>query len=119
MKDVKALCAEGGFHLTKFVSNSKHVLLSIPEEDRRKCLHDKELRFGTLSTEKALRIHWDINQDKLVFCINFKEKSSTKRGMLSVVSAIYDPLELVSPFLLESRRIYRCCVKSNWPGMIL
>ena len=27
MKDVKALCAEGGFHLTKFVSNSKHLCL--------------------------------------------------------------------------------------------
>ena len=48
MKDVKAFCAEGGFHLTKFVSNSKHVLLSIPEGDRRKSLHDQEsgLRIG-------------------------------------------------------------------------
>ena len=40
IKDVKALCAEGGFHLTKFVSNSKHVLLSI-SEDRKKGLHDQ------------------------------------------------------------------------------
>ena len=47
MKDVKALCAEGGLHLTKFVSNSKHVLLSIPKEERRKDLHDQELRLGT------------------------------------------------------------------------
>ena len=57
IKYVKALCAEGGFHLTKFVSNSKHVLLPIPEGDRRKGLHDQKLRLGTLPTEKARGIH--------------------------------------------------------------
>ena len=111
IKDVKALYAEGRFHLTKFVSNSKHVLLSISEEDRRKVLHDQELRLGTLPTKKALGIHWDIKEDKLGFCINFKEKPSTKCGMLSMVSSIYDPLGLVSPFLF--------CVTINWLGMIL
>ena len=35
MKDVRAMCAEGSFHLTKFVSNIKDSLLSIPEEERR------------------------------------------------------------------------------------
>ena len=40
MKDVKALYAEEGFHLTKFFSNNKRVLLSIPERDRRQGLHD-------------------------------------------------------------------------------
>ena len=63
IKDVKALYAEGGFHLTKFVSNSKHFLLSIPE-DRRKGFHDQELRLGTLPTETALSIHWDIQSVK-------------------------------------------------------
>ena len=35
MKDVRAMCAEGSFHLTEFVSNIKDSLLSIPEEERR------------------------------------------------------------------------------------
>ena len=99
---MKALCAEVGFHLTKFVSNSKYVL-SMPEGDRRKGLHDQELRLGTLPTEKALDINWHIKEDKLGFCINFKEKPSTKHGMLSMVNSIYDALEVVSPFLLECR----------------
>ena len=113
MKDVKVPCAEGGFHLTKFVSNSKHVLLSMPEGDRRKSLHDQESRLERstdlqrkhLSTEKALGTNFDLKEDKLGFCIKFKEKPSTKRGMLSMMSSIYDPLGLVSPFLLEGRRI--------------
>ena len=86
-------------------SNSKHGLLSILERDRRKSLHDQELRLRTLHTEKAHGIHWDIKEEKLGFCINFKEKPSGKRGMLSMVSTIYDPLLLVSPLMLEGRRI--------------
>ena len=41
MKDVKALCVGGGFHLTKFGINSKHVLLSMLEMDRRNGLQDQ------------------------------------------------------------------------------
>ena len=46
MKDMKALCAEGGFHLTKFVSNSKHVLLSTPEgvEERTFMIRNLDLK---------------------------------------------------------------------------
>ena len=35
IKEVKAMCASGGFRLTKFLCNSKKVPPSIPEDDRR------------------------------------------------------------------------------------
>ena len=104
MKDVTAMCAEGGFRLTKFVSNSRDVLVSIPEGERRKGLQDQELRLGTLSTENVLGIHWNIEKHNLGFDVNFKDKPHTKRGMFSVVSSIYDPLGLFSPFVLEARQ---------------
>ena len=34
-----------------------------------------------------------------------RKKPSTNRGFLSIVSSIYDPLRLVSPFLLKDRRV--------------
>ena len=104
MKDVTAMCAEGGFRLTKFASNRKDVLVSIPEGERKKGLQDQELRLGTLPTENALGIHWNIEKDKLSFDVNFKDKPHTKRGMFSMVSSIYNPLGLVSPFVLEGRQ---------------
>ena len=113
MKDVTAMCAEGEFRFTKFVSNSKDVLVSIPEGERRKGLQDQELRLGILPTEKALGIYWNIEKDKLGFDVNFKDKPH----MLSMVSSIYDPLGLVSPFVLEDKSS-RCCVSINLPGMI-
>ena len=101
MKDVTAMCAEGEFRFTKFVSNSKDVLVSIPAGERRKGLQDQELRLGILPTEKTLGIYWNIEKDKLGFDVNFKDKPHIKCGMLSMVSSIHDPLGLVSPFVLE------------------
>ena len=40
IKDVKEMCASGGFKLTKFLSNSKEVSQSIDEADRRQGVID-------------------------------------------------------------------------------
>ena len=50
------------------------------------------------------------------FDVNFKDKPYTKRGVLSVVSSIYDPLGLVSPFVLEGRQIIQmlCLNQLAW-----
>ena len=47
---------------------------------------------GSLPVERALGIYWDIDKDTLKFKINLTEKPMTCRGMLSVISSIYDPL---------------------------
>lgn len=79
MKDVTVICEEGGFWITKLVSNSKDVLAFIPERERRKGLEDKELRLKTLPIEKFLGIHWNIEEDKLGFDLNFTGKFYKKR----------------------------------------
>ena len=56
VKDVISMCKPGGFNLTKFVSNSKELLQSIPEQQRRQGTKDKDLSSGDLPTDKALRI---------------------------------------------------------------
>ena len=43
IKNVKAMCASGGFKLTKFLSNSKQVLQSIDKVDRRQGVKGKDL----------------------------------------------------------------------------
>ena len=120
MKDVTAMRVEGVFQPTKFVSNSKDVLVSIPERERGKGLQDQELRLQTLPTEKALGIHWNIEKDKLGFDVNFSDKPHTKCGMLSMVSSIYDPLGLLSPFVLEGRQIIQmlCLSQLAWDNPV-
>ena len=114
IKDITAMCAKGGFWISKFVNNRKDVLLSIPESEKRKSLEDQEPRLGTLPTEKALGIHWNIEEDKLGFEVNVKDNPHTKCGMLSTVCSIYDPLGLVFPILLKRRKIIQMfCLKQR------
>ena len=120
IRDVRKICADGGFHLTKFVSNNKQVLASIPEDERRKTVFDQDLESGMLPTKKTLGIYWNTEEDNIGFEVRLKEKPNTKRGILSLVSSIYDPLGLVSPFILEGRQIVQklCFSKFNWDEVV-
>ena len=41
----------------------------------------------------------------IIFRVNLKKKTGTRRGTLSILSSIFDPLGLVSPFVLKGRKI--------------
>ena len=120
MQGVRRICTDGGFHLTKFISNNKQVLASIPEDERRNGVLDQDLKFATLPTEKALGIYWNTEEDCLGFEVNIKERPNTKTGMLAVVSSIYDPLGLVSPFALEGKETVQqlCFDKLGWDELV-
>ena len=45
---VKNLCSNGGFNLTKFISNNAAVLILLPDGSRRAAVKDEELALGSL-----------------------------------------------------------------------
>ena len=47
------------------------------------------------------------------FRIMLKDKPCTKRGILSTVSSIFDPLGFVAPVLLEGKKILQEMCKEN------
>ena len=55
--------------------------------------------------DRALDIQWNIEEDKLEFKVKLKEKPMTRRGMLSIISSIYDPLGLLNPYLLKGKKM--------------
>ena len=93
VKNVVGMCKGGGFHLTKFVSNNRELLISIPEDQRRNSVKNADL-IGDIPTEKALGIQWNIPDDTFIFNIHVNRRPLTKTKMLSIISSIYDPLGL-------------------------
>jgi hypothetical protein len=95
----------GGFRLVKFLSNKIEVLEAIPPEARAKGVKELEFRVQDLPTERALGVKWNVESDKLGYSICLKEKPTTRRGILSIISSVYDPLGLISPFILPAKLI--------------
>ena len=101
--DMRKLMFKGGFNLTKWMSNDRKVLESIPVEDRAKHIKELDLTKDTLPTERALGVSWLVETDTFGFKISVKERPCTRRGILSWVSSVYDPLGMAALFILPAK----------------
>ena len=113
---VVKMCKSGGFRLTKVVSNSRKVMQTINKEEVGKEFKELDLSKDLLPVERALGVHWSIENDCFGFRITLKDKPVTRRGILSTVSSIYDPLGFASPFLLQGKLILQqlCADQKGW-----
>ena len=122
---LRELLARGGFRLTKWLSNSRTVLKSIPQAECAKAVTTIDLEKELLPSERALGVLWKVETDTFGFDTNCKEKPDTRRGLLSITSSVYDPLGFVSPFVLKAKMIFQtlCRLKIGWddplPSIIL
>ena len=113
IEDAKEMCKRGGFRLHKFTSNSKEVISSVPLEDRAEEIKNIDLDQDVLPIERVLGIQWCIENNCFSFHITLKDKPCTRRGMLSTVSSIFDPLGFVAPILLEGKKMLLELCKEN------
>ena len=112
---VKGMCAKGGFNLTKFVSNSREVMMSVLPEDRAKGIKGLVLGIDKLPIERALGVHWYIESDTFKFRIELKDKPCTRRGILATICTIFDPLGLIAPIVLVGKQILQeICHGKGW-----
>ena len=114
VSELKMLAAEGGFNLTKWTSNSPDVISKVPYSDRSKKAQERVL--DTLTEDRALGVCWRVHEDHLSFPVQRMDQPLTKRGILRMLSLVYDPLGLASPFVLKARQIVQnlCRTKIGW-----
>lgn len=104
-----AMLARGEFQLTKWLNNDRDVILSIPEEKQAGSVKDIDL--DKLPLESTLGVQWNVESDSFEFHIVLKQKEETRRGILSMISSIYDPLGFLAPFILIAKTLLQelCC----------
>ena len=89
--DLQSLMKMGGFRLTIWLSNSRKVLCAIPESERAPSVVNLN-PCDALPSDRALGINWNVNEDKIKFVVKVADRPLTRRGILSIVSSIFDPL---------------------------
>lgn len=113
IKHSQAMCAKDNLHLHKFASNCKDVLEALPANDCAKDLKDLDLRRDTMPVQRSLGTYWCIESDTFGFCIELKDKPTTRHGILSTIRSVYDPLGAVSPIILVGKQILQALCRQN------
>ena len=89
------MLATANLRLHKVVSNSVHVMEAFPAKDHAKNIKDLDLRCDVLPLQRSLGVQWDIEKDHFTFYVSLPEKPFTRRGVLSVMNSVCDPLGFV------------------------
>ncbi|XP_071819881.1 uncharacterized protein [Apostichopus japonicus] len=116
MKQLRELLGRGGFRLTKWVSNSRLVLDTIPKGERAEGIRSLDMEKDKLPIDRALGVSWCVESDQFQFRVTVNERPYTRKGILSIVASIYDPLGFLAPFVLVAKRILQdlCRMKLAW-----
>lgn len=131
---------EGGFNLRKFVINSSMLQrkIDLQESCPVNCTEtmpphqntSEELSFAKVALGgdeshlkglKVLGIQWNPAEDMFIFDLSHLCKLSTdlqptKRGIVGIVSRIYDPIGIVSPVTIQFKIMFQelCANHLNW-----
>jgi len=106
---LQRILAKSGFELKKWSSNTHEILSSVPAVDRVSTplpFHDSE-DGGT----KVLGLQWNPTEDFFSCALRFQPSPIfTKRGVLSMVARIFDPLGLFGPTIFWAK----CIMQRTW-----
>ena len=112
------LLQKGGFRLTKWLTNNFEVLQAIPEQERSPSL--QLLDFNGTSIERVLGMCWHVEFDYFQFSVKLPERALTRRGVLSSLSSLFDPLGFLSPIILLPKLLLQSLCKQGlgWDDQI-
>ena len=107
-----------GFRLTRWSSNEPSALNGLHVEELSDAIRNMTL--GNDLIERTLGLEWDVSNDQFRFLVKLPDRPATRRGILSCVSSLYDPLGLVAPILLPAKTLLQsfCRQSLGWDDEI-
>ena len=88
----RAMLATANLRLHKIASSHPEVTHASPREDQASKLRDLDFALDTVPVQRALGVLWDITADVFTFKVSLGKTLFRRRGMLSILNSLYDPL---------------------------
>ncbi|XP_052406346.1 uncharacterized protein LOC127952103 [Carassius gibelio] len=101
------MLATSNLRLHKIASNRMAVIEAFPFEDRTKDINSLDLFVDDLPIQRSLGLLWNMRTDTFMFRIEDDQRPFTRRGVLSTVNSLYDPLGFLAPITVHGRLILR------------
>ena len=76
-------------------------------DDHANELKDLDLGTDALPMQHSLGLNWDLKTDTFTFRVENEGKPFTRRGVLSTVNSLYDPLGFVAPVIIQGKALLR------------
>lgn len=116
LKNTKEMLADSNIRLHKIASNHNAVMEAFLPEERAKELKDLELGVDPLPLQRSLGLNWHLQTDSFTFLVSREDKPFTRRGILSTVNSVFDPLGFVAPITVQGKAIVRdlCTEHYDW-----
>ncbi|XP_051788795.1 uncharacterized protein LOC114659410 [Erpetoichthys calabaricus] len=77
------------------------------KEDRAKDLQNLDLFVDDLPDQRSLGVRWNIMSDIFTFYAPETDRPYTRRGVLSTVNSLFDPLGFLAPVTIRGRLLLR------------
>ncbi len=103
----EALRESGNLRLHKIASNSQVVMDAFTNDDKANNLKDLTLGLDNIPTHRSLGMMWNLTSDTFLFDVSLDEKPYTRRGVLSTINSIFDPIGLVAPVIIRGKLLLR------------
>ncbi|KAI4894756.1 hypothetical protein NFI96_009065 [Prochilodus magdalenae] len=107
LKRTQASLAESNLHLHKFASNSQAVMQAFHPEDRAPLVKDLDLGGEGTQSQRSLGLIWETAMDTFTYSVAITNKPFTRRGVLSSINSVFDPLGLLAPVTIQGRALLR------------
>lgn len=96
--------SEGRLRLHKITSNKLAVMEAFDPSDHGEQL--KEFDDDDL-VHRSLGLCWNLKDDTFRFTVPVKEKPFTRRGLLSTVNSLFDPIGFITPITISGKILLR------------